>query len=106
MTQLSGKWREAGLQISSLQLRLDDLLEQAQTRIDVKNDNMPEPNFDGYEPTAALEALQLLASAILVEEIKDENLRLALKEVAMRFEALDDWMTWGGKLPDQWGREG
>jgi hypothetical protein len=60
---------------------------------------------DGYSPDAALETLQLLCSAIIVEEVKEENLRLAILEFARRFEALDDWITSGGELPLDWRRE-
>lgn len=57
---------------------------------------------DGYDQDAALEALQIIASSVIVGEVPDENLRLALYELASRIESLDDWMSAGGKLPGQW----
>jgi hypothetical protein len=93
--------------MSNLQNRLDRIMEDAEER------NRTRPMMpcvarlvaDGYSPDAALETLQLLCSAIMVEEVKEENLRFALLEFARRFEALDDWISAGGELPREWRRE-
>lgn len=100
------------------QAKIDDIMEQAEAaefvqmkaeeRLAEKDlekqdlDPVDSLRADGYNPDAALEALQILASSVIVEEVKAENLRLALNEIARRFEALDDWMTGGGGPPSQW----
>lgn len=95
---------EMGEQASRFQDRIDKMIWEAEARNRTRQ-TMPglaRLVADGYNPDAALETLQLLCSAILVEEVKEENLRLALLEVATRFEALDDWISAGGELPLEW----
>ena len=96
-----------GERATELKDRMDRMIEDAEAR------NRSRPTVhglarlvaDGYNPNAALEMMQLLCSAILVEEVKEENLRLALLEMARRFEALDDWMSAGGELPLEWRKD-
>lgn len=99
LNELSGR-------MEKLQDKIDLMIVAAEERVKSKP-TMPQLATliaDGYEPNAAVEALQLLCSAILCEEISEQNLRLALQEVATRFESLDDWMTAGGTMPAEWTR--
>lgn len=97
LSELSGR-------VGRAQARIEHLMARAEQRLEIKDDQIGELEVDGYCPDAALEALQLLASSVIVDEIKEQNLRLALNEMAKRFEALDDWMSGGGKYPEQWQR--
>lgn len=98
---------ELGGRMHVLEGRLDEIRRRAVERHsnDVSRDaRLREHLDDGYDPEAALEALQMVASSVIAEEVPDDRLRLALNELATRFEALDDWMTCGGEIPPQWKR--
>lgn len=111
MTLLGKAWEQGLTEGDQLNFRMMKLANRlADIRARVAQDLLPDERYreveklvaDGYEPTAALAALQLLASEIIVQEVPKDRLQLALQEIARRFEALDDWMTAGGQMPEQW----
>lgn len=51
-----------------------------------------------------LAEIQLLASSVIVGELKDQAVRPALLRFAKRFEELDASMTGGLPLPTEWQR--
>lgn len=56
------------------------------------------------DPNANLNAIRALISEYQSLDHTDASLPELALEIVQSFEALDEWLRWGGALPDEWNK--